>query len=101
MNSEMVNIKGLAKLLADIDPCHIRKAIKLGQLEPGVHFFTIADSEPIFEWNPELRKKLFESCRKKPEARKQRPQTTNEAKINYGSLGLAHLDTSKPISEAP
>lgn len=97
----MVDTNGLAELLAGIDPKFIRKAIKLGQLEHGVHFITVGGSEPIFEWNAELKKKLYESCRKEPEVRTQKQKTTDQAKINLGSLGLAHLDSSKPTPARP
>jgi hypothetical protein len=94
----MIDTNGLAKKLADIHPSYIKKAIKIGQLEAGVHYMTLGGSEPIFEWTPELKKKLFDSCKTKPEPRIQKPKTTDEAKINLESLGLAHLDPSKPKS---
>lgn len=97
----ITNIKGLAKELSDIDPNYVKKAIKLGQLEAGEHFFTVGGSEPLFQLDAELVKKLHESCRKKPECRTQKPKTTTSGKINFGSLGLAHLDSSKPTGPKP
>lgn len=98
---EIINTNELANRLAKIDPKQIRRAIKLGQLEPGVHFITIAAGEPLFEWNAELVQKLHESCRKRPTARTQKTKTTNTDKINFGSLGLAHLDSGNPTAPKP
>lgn len=102
MSIDIVNTTELAKRLGGIDPKHIRKAIKLGQLEPGVHFMTIATGEPLFQWSAELVQKLHDSCRKKPAPRAQEPKTTtNRDKINFRSLGLADVDSSKPTKPKP
>jgi hypothetical protein len=101
VNIEIIDIKELAKRLG-LEVRFIKKAIKLGQLEPGVHFIDICGGGPIFEWNAELIKKLHESCRKQPEARTQKARTTtDQSKINLGSLGLAHLDTSMLAPSKP